>query len=176
LRELGFSFRAVSPDVDETRLGHESPRRYVRRVALAKARAAAERHPRSWVVAADTTVVLGNALLGKPAGAEEATGMLRRLSGRSHEVLSAIVLARARDGVERSAVSSTRVFFRRLSEDEIRWYVRTGEAFDKAGAYGIQGKGGALVKRIEGSFSNVVGFPVEAFFHLWRSTDLTLPR
>jgi septum formation protein len=175
LRDLGFTFRSIPPDVDETKLRSETPRQYVRRLAIAKAREVTARHAKLWVVGADTTVVLGSAILGKPADEAEARRMLRRLSGRSHRVLSGIALARAEDGIEVAAVAATRVVFRKLTEEEILWYVRTSEPYDKAGAYGIQGKGGLLVERIEGSFSNVAGFPVEAFHRLWRSRGLPLP-
>lgn len=176
LRELGFSFRRKSPEVDEARHRGESPVRYVTRLARWKASVVAERFPEAWVVAADTTVVWNGLFLGKPSSAAEARRMLTRLSGRAHRVVSGIALARARDGVSRVRHSSTRVVFRRLSPKEIRWYVRTGEPLDKAGAYGIQGKGGLLVERIEGSFSNVVGFPLEKFVDLWSTTGLELPR
>jgi septum formation protein len=176
LRVLGFSFRRLSPEVDETRHRGESPRRYVGRLARSKASVIAERFPDAWVVAADTTVVSNGLFLGKPSGAAEARKMLARLSGRAHRVVSGIALARARDRVSRVRHSTTRVVFRSLSSKEIRWYVRTGEPLDKAGAYGIQGKGGLLVERIEGSFSNVVGFPLEKFIELWSTTGLELPR
>lgn len=175
LKELGIDFREVRPEVDETRRRGESPRAYVRRLALEKASAISKLHPRSWVVAADTTVVVDRVILGKPRDATEARKMLRKLSGRSHRVLSGIALVRAVSPVARSAVSSTRVFFRSLDEDEIRWYVETGEPLDKAGAYGAQGKGGLLVSRVEGSFSNVVGFPLEKFYELLRECGLELP-
>ena len=100
--------------------------------------------------------------------------MLRKLSGRSHRVLSGIALVHRAQSVARSAVSSTRVFIRRLNDDEIRWYVATGEPLDKAGAYGAQGKGGLLVARVEGSFSNVVGFPLEKFYELLKTCGLPL--
>ncbi len=175
LRELGFTFRRVSPDVDETRHRGESPRRYVRRLAETKAEVVARRYPRHWVIGADTTVVVGGKLLGKPSNAKDALRMLKALSGRSHVVVSAIALARFQDGHLRSAVATTRVLFRNLTPQEIRWYVATGEPMDKAGAYAIQGKGSLLVSRIEGSFSNVVGFPIEKFFELWRGASLPLP-
>ncbi len=175
LKALGIPFRRVAPDVDETRLPVESVRRYVRRLAIEKALAVANRRPHSWVIAGDTTVVLDDTLLGKPRDAREARRMLRQLSGRSHRVLSGIALVRGDRHSIRSAVSSTRVTFRPLSEDEIRWYVRTGEPLDKAGAYGVQEKGGMLVARIDGSYSNVVGFPLEKFYELWRAAGLPLP-
>ena len=175
LKDLGIPFRRVAPDVDETRRRGESPRAYVRRIALEKASVVSERYPSSWVVSADTTVVIDKTVLGKPRDAAHARKMLRQLSGRSHRVLSGIALVHRADAVVRSAVSSTRVFIRRLNDDEIRWYVGTGEPLDKAGAYGAQGKGGLLVARVEGSFSNVVGFPLEKFYELWRACGLPLP-
>lgn len=175
MRDLGLAFRAVSPDVDETRRRRESPRDYVRRVALDKASTVATKHPRSWVVSADTTVVVDDTVLGKPRDRAEARKMLRRLSGRSHRVLSGMALVNAERGVAKSAVSSTRVFIRRLSDEEIRWYVGTGEPLDKAGGYGAQGKGGLLVARVEGSFSNVVGFPLEKFYELLKACGLPPP-
>lgn len=172
LTELGVRFRAVSPDVDETRLDGESPRRYVRRVALDKARAVASQHSTAWVLAADTTVALGTRILGKPSGPQQARAMLRELSGRSHRVYSGIALVHVHKSRARTAVSSTRVVFRELTESEIRWYVETGEPLDKAGAYGAQGKGGLLVERYEGSFTNVVGLPLEKLHALWRAEKL----
>lgn len=175
LKALGIRFRRVVPDVDETRRAGESPRRYVRRLALEKALAVARKHPRAWVVAGDTTVVIDGSLLGKPRNAAEARRMLRKLGGRTHRVLSGVALVRGDCDSEKAAVSSTRVTFRALSDDEIRWYVRTGEPLDKAGAYGVQEKGGVLVARIEGSYSNVVGFPLEKFYELWKAAGLQLP-
>lgn len=175
LRELGFSFRRVVPAVDETSRRGESPRRYVRRIAESKAGVVSKRYPRHWVVGADTTVVVDGRILGKPADDRDARRILKLLSGRSHQVVSAIALVRFQDSILRSAISTTRVFFRKLTPDEIRRYVETGEPMNKAGAYGIQGVGAFLVSRIEGSFSNVVGFPLEKFFELWNDADLPLP-
>ncbi|HXV59820.1 MAG TPA: nucleoside triphosphate pyrophosphatase [Vicinamibacteria bacterium] len=169
LRDIGLRFRVVVPDVDERRLAGESPRRYVRRLALDKARQVAERYPREWVVAADTTVVVGDTVFGKPRDPRQARRMLRDLSGRSHVVLSGVAVARLSARIRRAAVSRTRVFFRKLTRVEIDRYVRTGEPNDKAGAYGIQRKGALLVQRIEGSYTNVVGFPLETFLSLWQS-------
>lgn len=166
MKELGLEFRKLAPDVDESLRRAESPRAYVRRLALEKANAIAKRHPKSWVVGADTTVVLDDSVVGKPRHPAEARKMLRQLSGRAHRVVSGIALVHADSGVAKNAVSSTRVFIRTLSDKEIRWYVATGEPLDKAGAYGAQGKGGLLVARVEGSFSNVVGFPLEKFYEL----------
>jgi septum formation protein len=175
LKRLGFDFRQANPEVDERPLGSETARRYVRRLALEKARAVATRFPLAWVIGADTTVVLDGLLLGKPRDCREARRMLRRLSGRWHRVVSALALLSPESGSELLESSTTRVLFRKMTPAEIRWYSETGEPVDKAGAYAIQGKGGLFVERVIGSPSNVVGFPVEAFYRLWRASGLSLP-
>ena len=116
------------------------------------------------VIAADTIVVLGETILGKPADAADAKRMLRELSGRAHEVKTGIAVLY--QGKTVLKVVTTKVFFRRLTEKEIDWYVRTGEPLDKAGAYGIQGKGAVLVEKIEGSYDNVVGLPLAAVYEI----------
>lgn len=155
--------RVQVADVDETPLPGEDPAAYVSRLALAKARAVAARRrqagePALPVLGADTTVVLAGELLGKPADAGEAGAMLARLSGREHEVLTAVALVAG----DREAVRlcRTRVRFRPLAADAIARYVESGEPMDKAGGYGIQGLGGALVAHIEGSYTGVVGLPL----------------
>ena len=174
LKQLGVPFRRSSPEVDERPLAGERPRHYVRRIALEKARVVSRHHPAEWVLAADTTVVLDGIILGKPRNDREARRMLRSLSGRSHQVLSAMALVCRADEKELSRVSLTRVQLREMDPAEIRWYVGTGEPTDKAGAYAIQGKGAIFVKKIVGSRSNVAGFPVETFYDLMRSAGLPL--
>ena len=165
----------MAPDVDERTRRGEPARRYVRRLAEEKALAVSTRYPAHWVIGADTTVVVGGRILGKPKDARDARRMLRLLSGRDHQVVSGIALAREKTAFLRSSVSTTRVVFQTLTPREIQSYVDTGEPLGKAGAYGIQGKGAFLVARIEGSFSNVVGFPLEKFFELWTGSGLPLP-
>ncbi len=116
------------------------------------------------VVAADTVVVLGEQVLGKPKGEDGALAMLRLLSGKAHEVKTG--LAVFHQGAVHLHVETTKVYFRELTEKEIRWYISTGEPTDKAGAYGIQGKGAVLVEKIEGSYDNVVGLPLTALYKL----------
>jgi len=161
LRTLGVAFEPVDVAIDERPLPAEEPAAYVRRLACGKARAASARRPARGlaVLAADTTVVLGGEILGKPADAADACVMLARLAGRAHEVLTGVALIDLR-GEQQVAVVSTRVMFRTLTAAEIAAYVALGEPADKAGSYGIQGLGGALVSRIEGSYSNVVGLPL----------------
>jgi septum formation protein len=165
LREIGVDPRCVPADLDEAVAPGESPRRRVLRLAEAKGRAVAERlrgEPAGLILAADTAVVIDGEDLGKPADAAAAETMLQRLRGRDHDVLTGVFLLRTDDGRHHAGVDATLVRFREYDRRTIRAYVASGEPLDKAGAYGIQGRGAALlVQRIEGSWSNVVGLPLE---------------
>lgn len=161
LDQIGVRFAVVEADTDETRLPGEQPEDYVLRVAADKARAARAALPRSDhrpVLGADTAVVVGELILGKPDDREDALAMMRLLSGRAHRVLTAVALI-ADDG-ERTDLSETRVTFRTLDEDEVLRYWRTGEPRDKAGGYGIQGYGALFVSGLNGSYSGVMGLPL----------------
>lgn len=158
LREAGYELDVVPADVDESRFDAEPPRAYVSRLAAAKAAAIAPRAAGRIVVAADTVVFIDGLVLGKPADPRDAASMLGRLSGRTHEVLTGVVVAR--DGRRLEAVETTRVTFAGLEPARIAWYAGTGEPDDKAGAYAVQGIGSRFVERIEGSYTNVVGLPV----------------
>jgi len=151
------------PELDETALGNETPSAYVERVARAKAEAGWNRMlqrnlPQAPVLAADTTVALGERILGKPANRQQAAEMLAALSGRSHEVLSAVSLKYA-DWME-GALSVSEVRFRPLGEEEITQYVSSGECDDKAGAYAIQGRAARFIAELRGSYSGVMGLPL----------------
>ncbi len=155
----------------ERRLGNESPRAYVRRVTRLKAEAALRRIARQGlppapVLVGDTTVAVDQTILGKPADADEARGMLQFLSGRTHRVLTAIAIA-CGDRIE-EALSESRVRFRRLAASEIEAYLATDEPFGKAGAYAIQGRAAAFVARIAGSHSGIVGLPLYETMQLLR--------
>lgn len=172
LGHLGLQFEVISAGVDEAVHPGEPAGEYVLRVAREKASAGARLRPGALVLAADTTVVLEGAILGKPSGEEEARQMVRSLSGRRHSVLTAVAL----DGAgQASAVVETAVWFRPLSEAEIAWYAATGEPLDKAGSYALQGAGGMLVQRIEGSVSNVVGLPLAETVELLARAGHPLP-
>lgn len=167
LRAAGFTFDVRPVDVDESRLPDEAPDTYVLRVARDKARAALARHPGDIVLAADTTVALGDpatagveprVILAKPADAADAARMLRELSGRAHEVLTGVVITTTEREIQ--FVDSTRVWFDVLSDEDIDWYVSSGEPMDKAGGYAIQGLASRFIPRIAGSYANVVGLPV----------------
>jgi septum formation protein len=160
LERAGLKFKVLPSTLDEAAIVRPDPAETVQALALAKAGEIADRHPESWVIGADTVVVVESRVLGKPATRAEAADMLRRLSGRTHQVLTGWCVIRRAGGVCHADTVSTDVVFKELSADEIRWYIRTGEPFDKAGAYAIQGIGTFLVRRISGSYTNVVGLPV----------------
>lgn len=161
LHLLGLDFVVRSPRVDETPLEGEAARAYVER--LARSKATFEVQPHECVVAADTSVVIDGTILGKPEDESEALAMLRRLSGRTHEVLTGVAVAyRPSQGEAALAaeVCHSSVCFRTLQEDDLHWYVATGEGRDKAGAYAVQGIGGLFIDRIEGNYHNIVGLPL----------------
>jgi septum formation protein len=172
LSQLGLRFTVAAADLDETPLVGEPADVYVLRLAREKARAVAARFPGTWVLAADTTVALGTELLGKPGSPAEAREMLTRLSGRTHAVYTGVALA---GRAEESRVVRTGVTFRTLSAGEIAWYADTGEPLDKAGAYGMQGKGSFLVSGIEGSPTNVIGLPLGETLELLMRAGVPLP-
>ncbi len=162
LESLGIAFRLVVPEIDETPLAGESPEACCLRLARAKAEAASARGPSPAVyLAADTLVTLEGSIIGKPSDPEDALSILRRLSGVRHRVVSAVSVLEMPSGRERSEVETSEVEMRRLSEAEMREYVASGEPMGRAGAYSVEDGGARFVTRVEGSFSNVVGLPVE---------------
>ena len=169
LRATGIAFDVIPADVDETLRDGETPAAYVTRVAEAKARAIHHRAPDRVVLAADTTVVIDDHVLGKPEDADDARRMLGLLSGRSHDVVTGVTLIDTGGAVE-TRLDTTAVEFAALSPDEIDWYVASGEPMDKAGAYAIQGLASRFVRRIDGSYSNVVGLPVALVYEMLRRT------
>lgn len=175
LARLALAFTVMPADIDEQPLPAEAPRAYVRRIALAKAQHVARQCPGDVVLGADTTVVLDEQILGKPHTAEAARHMLRRLGGRRHTVLTAVAVVRQERRVVRLDVVSTRVQFRPIPEADIERYVATGEPFDKAGGYAIQGGGAAFVASVDGCYTNVVGLPLQRTTALLRSVGLTIP-
>jgi septum formation protein len=168
LRSLGIPFAVAPADISEDFLPGETAEAAAARLAAEKAALAAARSPESWVLAADTLVSLDGATLGKPRDDEEAAAMLRRLAGREHGVATGVHLRRGGDP-GRGVLEASRVRFSPMSEEEIRWYVATGEPRDKAGAYGVQGLGARFIAEIRGSFTNVMGLPARAVYELLRS-------
>lgn len=158
LAQIGLSFHVLKADIDESPRPGEAAADYVRRLACEKAAVGLAQAGEGVVIAADTSVVLDGAVLGKPASLEEALAMWARLSGREHSVLTGVAVA-SRERVE-ARVVATRVRFRALREPELRAYWASGEPCDKAGGYGIQGLGAVFVTGIDGSYSNVVGLPL----------------
>ena len=162
LSAIGLRFEIEATDIDETVLPHEAPELMVKRLALAKAQAVAIKDPRAWVVGADTTVVIDQIILGKPADAAEAASMLKMLSAREHQVLSAFSIVNHDRGITHSETHLSKVKMVSMSDTLIADYIATGEPLDKAGGYAIQGLGAALVESIEGSYTNIVGLNLNA--------------
>jgi len=160
LSSAGISFEVLPSEVDEGFQEGEPPEEYVVRLARRKATKAGERHKDRWVLAADTVVVIDGRILGKPGDRQEAREMLGVLSDQEHRVITGFCLLRGDSGKSREGTVTTRVRFKRLSSREIEWYLDTGEPFDKAGAYAIQGKAAFMIKEIRGSYTNVVGLPL----------------
>ncbi len=158
LEMLRIPFRVIPPDVDEHVLPGEEPGHYVTRLSRAKAEAVMGRAPGEVVLAADTTVVLGGAIFEKPESQAHAVEMLSRLQGQTHEVMTAVAVAR--DGELAQALDVSRVTFRPADRATLEAYVATGEPMDKAGAYAIQGLGAPLIERVEGDFFGVMGLPL----------------
>jgi len=160
LEQAGLTFSMIPSDFDESSVTMSDPDSYVRILAEAKAFDISEQHPDCWVIGADTIVLIDNKILGKPGSNEEARSMLKQLSGKTHQVLTGYCICCKNKDTLFSETAKTDVHFKSLSEAEIDWYIQTDEPFDKAGAYAIQGIGTFLVKRINGSYTNVVGLPV----------------
>ncbi len=158
LAQLGLQFTVVVADIDETPLPSEVHTVYTLRLAEEKARAILALHPDAVVIGADTTVAVDSELLGKPQNAADAARMLRRLSGRAHQVTTAVAVLSC--DLTLTATETTDVYFSTMREYEIAAYVATGEPTDKAGAYAIQGRAAQWIPRIEGDYSNVVGLPL----------------
>lgn len=167
LQSVGWEFQARAVAIDETPLLNEAAIDYVKRLALQKAQATAALTPNELVLGADTTVVVDGDILAKPFDEHEARAMLRRLSGRWHEVLTGVALVRnSPKKTESVAYETTRVLFAEMLDEEIDGYVATGEPMGKAGAYGIQGSAALFIDRIEGDYWNVVGLPVRLVYKM----------
>ena len=167
LAQLQVTFDVIDVNMHEQRQQGEAPWDYVNRVAREKAGAGLLQlsgHPGALAMGADTDVVLDDAVLGKPENAEQAFAMLRALSGRSHDVITAVWLMSA--GQEAHRVVSSKVRFAELSDDEINAYIASGEPFGKAGAYAVQGRGAAFIESIQGSYSGVMGLPLHETYRL----------
>jgi septum formation protein len=182
LRNAGIPFTVQPASIDETPLAGEPPRECAERLAREKALAVFQHNPQQWVLGADTIVVVDDVILGKPRDAEDAARMLRLLSGRTHAVITGVCLLGPVVSGQAPVISgqwsvasntgtaseTTLVTMGEISEDEIRFYVATGEPMDKAGAYAIQGVASRWIPRIEGDYSNVVGLPVALVYRMLR--------
>lgn len=160
LSQAGLSFSVIPSSFDESTISVSSPEIYVRILAESKAKDLAPRYPHRWIIGADTIVLKDSKIMGKPDSKKEARMMLKHLSGITHQVLTGYCICCKAKKSFFSETIKTEVLFKKLTDEEIEWYIETGEPFDKAGAYAIQGLGAFLVKSINGSYTNVVGLPI----------------
>ena len=165
LAAVGWEFEAITAGIDESVRPGEDPAAYVQRLALSKAEAVAAKLERGLVLGADTTVVVDEQILGQPVDDDDAKRMLGLLNNKWHEVLTGVAVVRV-GGESRVEYETTRVRFAEMSEREIEWYISTGEARGKAGAYGIQGAAGLFIEEIEGDYFNIVGLPIRLVYEL----------
>ncbi len=160
LRQMGLEFDVIPSRVEEIEISLETPQEHVLRLAERKVRDVAIHYPNRWVIAADTIVYIHERILGKPKNREEAMEMLHRLSGKEHMVLTGFSVYHLEKGKGDKEVLQTKVKVKSLTLSEMEWYVHTGEPFDKAGGYAIQGIGAFMIESIQGSYTNVVGLPL----------------
>jgi septum formation protein len=168
LRNAGIPCTVQPADVDETPWSGETPRGYAERLAREKALAVSRTRPEDLVLGADTIVVVEKTILGKPRDAQDAARMLRMLSGRVHRVVTGVCVVGPTGSEARTASETTLVTMSEISDEEIRFYIATGEPMDKAGAYAIQGMASRWIPHIEGDYSNVVGLPVALVYRMLR--------
>ncbi|HMK66213.1 MAG TPA: Maf family protein [Thermodesulfobacteriota bacterium] len=160
LRDLGLSLKIIPAEINEIADANEPPTSFAKRMAREKAGLIARLHPERWVLGADTVVALNGRMYGKPKNDRQAMAFLQDLSGKTHQVITGFCLCHKKNRIAFAKSVRTQVTFKILSRQEIKWYVRTEEPRDKAGAYAIQGQGAFCIQKIRGSYTNVVGLPV----------------
>lgn len=172
LAALGFEFDVVPSSVPEVHQPGESPEEYVARLSRDKAAAVAAKHADRWVIAADTTVLMGDTLLEKPADPDDAKRMLAAIAGKTHVVYTGVTLQNLAAGWHETRVAESEVRMLPLAAREIDWYVATGEPLDKAGAYAVQGIGAMFIDSVHGSYTNVVGLPLALLYQMLRKAGI----
>lgn len=172
LESIGMDFQVTPSHVPEEHRPGEAPEEYVARLSREKAAAVAAQHPAQWVIAADTTVLLGDRLLEKPADGADAARMLSLIAGQTHIVYTGVTLQNVDSGHRDTRVAESEVRMLPLSGRDIEWYVATGEPLDKAGAYAVQGIGAMFIDSIHGSYTNVVGLPLAMLFQMMRKAGI----
>jgi len=172
LQSIGLEFDVFPSHVPEEHVAGEPPGAYVARLSRDKAGAVAVRHPDRWVIAADTTVVLGNQLLEKPADEADARRMLSLIAGRTHVVHTGVTLQCVKGDYLETRLSQSEVRMLPLTDGEVAWYAATGEPMDKAGSYAVQGIGAMFIESISGSYTNVVGLPLAVLFEMLKRAGI----
>ncbi len=160
MAKTGLKFKALSPDYEEDMTMKMSPKKLVMTLAMGKAQSIAKQHPGAIIISADTIVVLGKEVMGKPKSKQQGATMLRKLSGTKHSILTGLAIIQSGGRKQFLALSETLVYFKKLSLADINGYIATGEPMDKAGAYAIHELGGILISKVEGNYSGAIGLPI----------------
>ena len=160
LTAAGLNFQIIPAHVNEAYRKGETPRSHVQRLACDKAAAIAKKYPESWVLGADTIVVIDDMILGKPKNKKQARQMMERLSGRFHKVFTGFAVVCKAAQLQKTKIIQTSVQFKKINQQEMEWYVSCSEPYDKAGGYAAQGRGACFIKSLRGSYTNVIGLPV----------------
>lgn len=176
LTSLGLQFEVIVSHVAEVHSAGETVEEYVCRLASDKGNSVAEQHPEAWVLAADTVVYLDRSILEKPRDGDDAARMLRTIAGKRHEVYTGVALIHRASGYSDTSVVTSGVDIAPLDNDEISWYVATGEPMDKAGSYAVQGLGAMFVEAVHGNYTNVVGLPLPTVAAMFKRAGLPLTR
>lgn len=174
LEQIGIKFVVEESNVDEENSYHLSPRDMVKHLSIEKAKAVARKNKQAIVIGADTTVILENEVIGKPRSEKEAKEILKKLSNKTHLVITGITIINFKKILTRLA--ETKVHFRKLTDKEINAYVKTGEPMDKAGGYGVQEKAGIFIDNIQGDYFNVVGLPISAVSEMLKEFGIDIPK
>jgi septum formation protein len=172
LASIGLAFEVIPSAIPEVRGEGESPEEYVGRLSREKAAAVAALHPDRWIIAADTTVLLGEQLLEKPADPPDAVRMLATIAGQTHIVYTGVTVLNLAQQYRDTRIAESEVRMLPLTVEDIEWYVATGEPLDKAGAYAVQGIGAMFIDSIHGSYTNVVGLPLALLFQMLRRAGI----
>lgn len=173
LEQLGLNVIIKTKEIEE--ISHKSKiDEKIKEISEKKGENVAKEHPNEFVVSADTMVEIDGIILGKPKNRDDAKKMLKKISGKKHSVLTAFSLFNINKNIKITEIVKSQVYFRKLDNDEIEWYLDSGEAMDKAGSYGVQGLGAVFIERIEGDFFSIMGFPVNRFVDILKRLEINI--
>jgi septum formation protein len=174
LKQIGLKFETDVSEIDENKFPHLSPENLAKELSKAKAEKVSNRHKNAIIIAADTLIVLNKEIIGKPKSAKDAVKMLKKLSGKTHMVITGFTVFDTKTKKEITKIVKSKVRFKKMTKEEIDAYVKSGEPMDKAGGYGVQDKAAVFIEEIEGDFFNVVGLPIFSLYQVLKKFDINI--